>query len=153
MSVTIQEEALTDDIITSLSTLAEEHNDEVGVFPEYQFALDHALYLHLYSHGMLKLFTAIDTETALRIGYIVYIVSPHPHFKEVLIAKEDGLFVNKVYRNGSLGLRLIKYCDDVLKTKYGVTMTMQIATEANDHSAILYRCGYHKIETTYMRRL
>lgn len=147
----IQEEALTLELANELISLATLHNTEVGMFPDKVFSINPEQYVALYTAGLVKTFVA--RQGGIAIGYIIYIVMAHPHFVDTILAKEDGLFVHPAHRTSSIGTRLIKYADNVLMTKYNVDAVSQTATVKFDHSAMLKRLGYEKIETTYMRRL
>ena len=153
MSYNISEEYLSEEKIAELFELAKLHNDEVGEFEGSEFTIDTNMYMQLQDMDIAKAFIARDIETLNAVGYIIYLVMPHPHFKDILIAKEDGLFVDKQHRGSMLGYKLIKYADKVLSDKYGVDAITQTATEKFDHSKMLIKLGYSKIETTYMRRL
>lgn len=153
MSYAINEEYLSEDKIAELLELAKLHNDEVGGFYDKEFSVDPSNYILLQEHNLVRAFIARDIATECAVGYIVYTVTPHPQFIDVLMAKEDALFVERSHRGSMLGVKLIKYADKVLEEKYGVDVLFQTATEAFDHSSIITRLGYSKVETTYMRRL
>ena len=153
MSYSISEEYLSEDKIAELFELAKLHNDEVGEFEDSEFSIDTETYIKLQDMNIAKAFIARDIETFNAVGYIIYLIMAHPHFKDVLIAKEDGLFVYKSHRGSMLGYKLIRYADSVLSDKYGVDAITQTATEKFDHSKMLIKLGYSKIETTYIRRL
>lgn len=152
-SYTISEEYLSEEKANELIELARLHNDEVGGFEDMEFTLNPLVYQSLQEAGILRVFIARDNITECAIGYIVYTVTPHPQFEGITIAKEDALFVERSHRGSMLGLKLIKHGDKVLEDKYNVSALFQTATERFDHSSILKRLGYSKVETTYIRRL
>lgn len=153
MTYCINEEYLSDDKIAELIELAKLHNNEVGEFADKEFFIDIRLYSKLQEDGIIRAFIARDINTECAVGYIVYILMNHPHLANTLIAKEDGLFVDKSHRGSMLGYKLIRYADNILANKYSVDAISQTATEKFDHSNMLIKLGYSKVETTYLRRI
>ncbi len=48
------------------------------------------------------------------IGYSIFFVNTHPHYKDALIALNDVIYLNKLYRRGSAGIKLIKESEKML---------------------------------------
>lgn len=123
--------------------------DEMGHYKgERQINMDWDLYNFLSEAGRLYCFTA--RKEGILIGYGLYMVGPHPHYKEVKFASEDLLYIKKEERG--FGKDFIKWMDEEMK-KDGVTTVTQYVKPWYDFSSMLLRLGYEKAETVYSRRL
>lgn len=80
------------------------HKDRVKLNPHW----DNYACLEATSHHALQIFTARDAGAL--VGYAVFFVQPHPHYRDLLTAHNDLLFVHPQHR-GTTGLRLIRYCE------------------------------------------
>ena len=74
------------------------------------------------------------------------------HYRNVLFAYQDGLFLLKQYRSVGLGKQLIRFCDDQLKA-LGVKVVVQPTKAAHDIGPLLVSLGYTLGEHIYTRRL
>jgi len=149
MSVTIQEEDVTSQLLDELLPLLTAHNDEL-YYDLVPLHIDKDLYCTLAQQGTLRAFIARDGTTIK--GYISYIVSPYINNPAYIMATQNGLFVTKDARNGTLGIKLIKHGDQVLKVD-GVDLVSQFFNVHNNIGSILTRLGYSPSEQIYTRRL
>lgn len=103
-----------------LLPLFEKHYDEVGAFGGIKTGLNiqWAAYAVLEEKGMLHFVTARSGKKL--VGYYVSIIAPHLHFKNILVAENDTLFLRKKYRTGLEGCRLIKYASELVRKKCDV---------------------------------
>ncbi|MBV8666745.1 MAG: GNAT family N-acetyltransferase [Burkholderiaceae bacterium] len=96
-------------------------------------------YAALEKAGLIALFTARDDGQL--VGYSAFIVQPHLHYAETLIAQNDVLFLHPDYRKGMTGIKLIKYSERELKTQ-GVRKIVWHAKMDTVFRKILNRLGY-----------
>lgn len=86
------------------------------------------------------------------VGYQVYIVTPHLHYKSSLTALSDVLYLAPEHRQGTTGIRLMKAAEEAL-VKRGVQKVVQNVKLKNDWGLILERMGYSPIERIYAKML
>ncbi len=150
VGITFCEEAFDDALIEEMTPLLLRHKDEVCVYDDFEFGPNWELYKQMYESNVLHAYTARDD--GVLIGYIVYTVGDNPHYKDVVQADQDVLYLDPDHRGFMLGTRLIKY-GDVELAKLGVTLVVQHVKLAKDFSPILDRIGYMKTKTIHERRL
>lgn len=104
--------------------------------------------------GNLLCCTVRDGETVKDspvIGYSVFFLTWHIHYNTTRIATNDVLYLDKKYRNGGTGIKLIKYSEEQLKV-YGVDKVIwhikfnKKDGDRKDFSPILERLGYEEEE-------
>lgn len=127
-----------------------QHWREIATHQDIELAPDTALYETAADQGTLKVFTA--RSDGQLIGYAVYFANPHPHYRHSLQAMQDILFVRKEFRRGTVGARLIRYCDQAL-AMMGVQVVYQHVKAAHNFGPLLERDGYQLVEHIYSKRL
>ena len=126
------------------------HYEELCVTKEYELEPDYDAYKRLADCNWLRCITCrCDAEL---IGYIVFVVQPHLHYKSCLTAFEDIYYVKKEYRKGRVGLRLFKYAEDVLKQR-GVNRMIMHTKVHMDHSRIFEYLGYKNTDKLFSKML
>lgn len=126
------------------------HYEELSVTKEYELEPDYDAYKRLADCNWLRCITCrCDAEL---IGYIVFVVQPHLHYKSCLTAFEDIYYVKKEYRKGRVGLRLFKYAEDVLKQR-GVNRIIMHTKVHMDHSRIFEYLGYKNTDKLFSKML
>ena len=128
--------------------LFEKHWAEIAHFKDIPLNPDTARYFQLDAAGFMRVFTA-RAEGKL-VGYAVYFVMPHLHFKQSRHATQDVFFIDKEHRG--FGMRFLRWCDEELR-KEGVQVVANAVSEANDYSLVLRRMGYKRSDQMYVRRL
>jgi GNAT superfamily N-acetyltransferase len=76
---------------------------------------DAPLYEHLEAAGQLQILVA--REAGRMVGYMLFIVRPHPHYADVLCGFEDAYFLAPAHRKGWTGIRLIRESMRYLKAR------------------------------------
>ena len=104
-------------------------------------------YRQLDADGKLVIFTARDD--AALIGYAFFFVSRHIHYKSLVVASNDVLFIKKEHRLGMVGVKFLKFCDSNLSMADKIVWHVK---PTPDFSPILHRLGY-KYEDTLMGRI
>ena len=96
-------------------------------------------YKHLCDNELLITITVRD-EGKL-IGYSIFFITNHLHYKSTKYANNDLLFLHPDYRAGMLGLRLIRESEKILKEKKVDKILWHIKFN-KDFRIILHRLGY-----------
>ena len=100
--------------------------------------------------GMLRCITCRSDERL--IGYIIFIVTPHLHYKSCMTAIEDLYFVTKEFRKGRVGIMLFKYAEKVLKER-GVQRIVMHTKVHLDNSKLFEYLGYKMTDKVFSKML
>ena len=120
------------------------HYDEIALHKEsIKLDVDWGKYEGLERNNALRVFTARD-EGRL-IGYSVFFLVWHPHYKSSLFAQNDVLYLSPEHRKGTAGIRLIDFSELRLRADGVLKVIWHVKCE-NDWSPILERKGYRKEE-------
>lgn len=130
--------------------LFEKHYQEIARYKDIPLDPDLDVYEGAEAGGMLRCFTMRDCGEL--VGYALYFVKAHPHYKGSKVATQDVLYVHPAYRKGFAGIRLIRMADERLAAEGVQVVTQHVKTYA-DFGRVLERLGYEAVETIYMRRL
>jgi hypothetical protein len=84
------------------------------------------------------------------IGYSVFEVSTHLHFKQTKFAFNSGLFIAPEHRRGNAAVKLIVESDRLLK-EMGVRKIVYIAPHASPLNKLLVGANYTPTETYYTK--
>lgn len=110
---------------------------------------DYEQYIKLEELGITRSFGA-RTEDGILIGYAVFFVRYHIHYKTILVASCDILFFEKEHRGQ--GLEFIQWCDAQLR-RLGVEVVLHHVKVSHDFSPALMRIGYEPDEIKLTKRL
>ena len=136
--------------IEELKGILPEHYDELCVTKDFPLMPDYEAYGKLYVNDMLRCITV--REDGELIGYAVFIVNPHLHYKTCRTAFEDIYFLKKEYRKGRVGIRLFQFAEDVLK-KDGVHRVIMHTKIHLDNSRLFEYLGYKMTDKLYTKIL
>lgn len=131
-----------------IKPLIEKHWGEVAHFRDIPLDPDWTKYRALDSMGFLAVFTA--REEGKLIGYSIFLVGHHPHFKTSIQANQDILFISPEKRG--FGSHFISWCDQNLKND-GVKVVNIHVNKDHDFGPMLERLGYENVDKIYSRRL
>jgi len=107
-------------------------------------------YKKLYEAGVLLVVTSRYDEKL--VGYSVYIVGESLHYKGLKIAESDAFWLDKEYRKGMTGMKMIKFAEKALKDR-DVDFIMSKVKIHRDIGPVFERMGYSPIETVYSKGL
>lgn len=101
---------LLDDIFPEMADLFTQHYEEIaGHKDKIKLAPDMFRYTEMEKLGKLLICTI--REQGRLIGYSLYFVDTHIHYKHTLFAMNDILFLLPEYRKDGLALKLLAYCE------------------------------------------
>jgi GNAT superfamily N-acetyltransferase len=150
MSLLIYEDVDGLKFIDELEQIFPEHYDELCVTKDFALEPDYDAYRRMAAAGMLRTITCrVDEEL---IGYIVFIIQPHLHYKSCKTAFEDIYYVKKEYRKGRIGIKLFKYAESVLK-EIGVNRIIMHTKIHLDNSRLFEYLGYKHTDKLYTKLL
>jgi hypothetical protein len=139
---TIQRESFWD-ALEGVKSLINAHWEEVALHRgEIQLNPDFSRYQVADSQGRLVIITA--REDGVMVGYSVFILGHHIHYRECLVASNDVIYV-KPEKRGIVGARLIKRSEEILE-KLKVKKIAWHVKPKNDWSGVLSRMGYTQEE-------
>ena len=129
-----------DDVVEDIKPLILEHWNEIALHKDkILLNPDFRRYKLIENSGKLTIITA-RKETEL-VGYSIFFLGEHIHYKHCFVATNDVLFLTKKERKGSCGIRLIKESERILK-ELGAKRLLFHVKPNKDFSPILARCGY-----------
>jgi GNAT superfamily N-acetyltransferase len=106
-------------------------------------------YKSMAEAGLLRIYVAKDEANEI-VGYSVYFVTEHLHYKTVKHALSDMIYIRPTRRG--FGKNFIAWIDEQLKNE-GVVAVYRHATMKNNFRVLLERMGYAAQETLYIKRL
>jgi hypothetical protein len=143
------EEIISEAILEEAKPLFAKHWEEIAHYKDIPLDPDYALYLKVQATGMIRAYSA-RTEDGTLIGYAIYFLKNHFHYKQTLYAQQDVLFFDPEQRGK--GMLFLMWCDEQLK-KLGVKVVSHHVKVAHDFSHALERIGYEKQDIILTKRL
>ena len=127
--ITFQEETYSN-VIEEMKPLVKLQWKEIGVFDKERIPLkpNWEWYQILADKKNLHIITARNNQRL--IGYYVSIITPHIHYMDTLIAENDVLYLQKEYRKGLTGYKLIKFAVEQLKSKVQIIILSMKAKQS-----------------------
>ena len=121
------------------------HQDSIALDPDWP------LYAALAASGTLAVMVARDA--GRMVGYAVYFVRPHLHYRGVTWATSDIFWLAPEARAGMTGLRLFRFAEAALRRRGAVVMhtTHKLAHPAAGR--LLAHLGHTPIERGYSKLL
>jgi GNAT superfamily N-acetyltransferase len=138
------------DFLDELKQIIPLHYDELCVIKEYDLEPDYEAYTKLAEAKMLRCITCRNDKEL--IGYVLFTITPHLHYKSCMTAYEDIYFVKKEYRKGRIGIRLFQYAEKVLKER-GVKRIVFHTKVHLDNSKLFEYLGYKFTDKLYQKLL
>lgn len=136
--------------IEELKEIIPAHYDELCVTKDFPLAPDYEAYGRLYVADMLRCITARDD--AGLVGYAIFIVNPHLHYKTCRTAFEDIYFLKKEHRLGRTGIRLFQFAEEALRAD-GVNRIIMHTKIHMDNSRLFEYLGYKHTDKLYTKIL
>jgi hypothetical protein len=150
MDVSFNQEELNEDLAQELMPLIQAHYQEISFDKSIQLAPDWEFYYTCKDSGMLKIYTARAADTKTLVGYAVFFLRRHPHYRQSIQADQDVLFIDKSKRG--FGRKFIDYCDIELK-KLGVHAVHQHVKASFNFGPMLEELGYSLVDYIYRKTL
>lgn len=141
-------------IVDQLQALAEREYEEVGQKDLASLNVDWARYRALDEAGKLATFIAKRGlgQSGVIVGYAVFIVQTHIHYKDSLVAANSAVYMTPEARAGRLVLKLLRYAEIGLKAQ-GVRKIYYHVKRERDFGRLLNHLGYEDVERMYAKVL
>jgi hypothetical protein len=144
-----QRERLTDSLWAEALPLLFAHWKEVAHYPDLELTPDRDAYAQLEARGLVRVFTA--RRDGLLIGYALFIVTPNLHYKQVLQANQDVVYIQPDQR-GTMPLRFLQFCEDQLFAE-GCDVICQHGKAKHPQLArLLTHMGYDTMDVLHVKR-
>lgn len=109
------------------------YKDSIPLDPDYE------KYETMAQQGRLVIVTARDAGKL--IGYSIFFLVNHMHYKSTLFAVNDVIFMLAEYRKGMAGVKLIKLSEVATKSVGAIKISWHLKPD-HDFRPILERLGY-----------
>lgn len=140
-----------DRVAEEIKMMLPAHWQELAVYKDIPLDPDYDLYRTLDRAGILKIFTArLDSEL---IGYSIFVVKRHPHYRGHSWAMNDIVWVHPSHRSAGVGGAFVLFWDAQFR-HLGVDVVHVNAKVAEP--ALMYclkSCGYATVECGLEKRL
>lgn len=107
---------------------------------------DEDYYLKMADAGRLGIITA--RHRGVLVGYLVWTIAHHPHYKDILCAQDDAHYLHPAYRRGLMGYFLLRKALDALP-RWGVQYCYVREKIGHEHPALMQRLGLEPLDITY----
>ena len=152
IAVLFQQEPFSYKLAAEIEPLLRRHWDEIAHYKDIPLDVDWSAYAAAALQGMLRIYTMRDVDASQLVGYAVYVVKPHLHYRGSMQAMQDVLYLVPEHRNAGGGGALIAFADQLL-AQDGVKVVYHHVKLAHNFGPLLARLGYEPIETVWGRRL
>lgn len=136
--------------LQALEPMFPAHYEELCVTKEFPLEPDYDAYRRIADAGQLVCIVCMDDKEV--VGYIVFIVQPHLHYKSCLTAFEDIYYLKPEYRKGRTGIKMFKFAEDVLKSVKVNRIIMHTKTHM-DNSKLFEYLGYKNSDKLFTKIL
>lgn len=136
--------------LPELQELFPKHYEELCVTKEFPLAPDYDALKALADAKMLKCVVCRKGDEL--VGYILFIVQQHLHYRTCKTAFEDVYYIAPEYRKGRIGIRLFQYAEKVLKNA-GVNRIIMHTKVHLDNSRLFEYLGYKHTDKLYTKIL
>lgn len=150
MGVVYATETLSPELIADASELIQMHREEIAIHEDFDLDPDWESYFTGAMTGVFVVCTARD-EGKL-VGYAAYAIYQNLHFRGLREARQDVLFLHPDYRGRMLGLKLLQFAEEFMKS-INVKLITQHVNVDHDFGPMLERLGYVNTEKIYEKRL
>lgn len=149
MSIYYVHEKMEDSLMDEMEVLWNNHWEEIANYQKkIKLSVDKEWYKEMQDVGLYQTITVRDDGTL--IGYIGFVISTHPHYRDNIFASMDNVFIHKDYRKGTIGIKLFKEAEKLLK-ELGVDIILMRSKVHFDLSKIFEYMDYIPMEKTYSK--
>src|SRR5579863_4926025 len=116
-------EPYSEKLVQEMRPLWAQHDEEI---PQLRMSLDPnlSMYTSAARAGTMRIYTARIAD--LIVGYQVFFVMKHPHRQYSLEANQDILWLDPELRKGFVGIKFMKWADELLRREGVMVIHRQI---------------------------
>lgn len=139
-------------MIDEIRPIFDEHHAELALY-QGDIALDpdYEIYKALEARNSLAIYT-VRLKGEL-VGYAVYFIRPHHHYRTAKWAMSDVILVRKAHRNYGLGGGLFNFLERDLKASGADVIHTMTKTAHPELARLLESRGHAQAEVSYSKRL
>ncbi len=156
-AATFAEERFTD-LREEADGLFRAHWEEASADRSVPLDLDWDVYADLERIGAMMAIT-VRVDGAL-VGYAIYVVMRHLHYRTRSVAHSDAFFLDKRFRQSRIGMRMFRFAEEVLRARGVDDVSARVKLHvkggrrrASDLQPVFRRMGYRPVETLLTKRL
>lgn len=149
MLIECQREAFSRELVAEVAPLLEAHyreiawmQDKIPLDPDYE------KYEAGSANGSIRIFTA--RQRGELIGYAVFFVMQHLHYKTTKWSMNDVLYVAEGRRGYAAGSKLISFAEEELRAD-GVKVIALHIKDVQDWGPLAKRKGFERVESNWMK--
>lgn len=116
--------------------------DKIPLDPDYE------KYAAGAASGAIRIFTA--RQGGMLVGYAVFIVGPHLHYRQTVWAMNDVLYVTQGRRGYAAGTKLLRHAESALKATGAHVVGLHIKDKA-DFGPLAKRLGFERVESNWQK--
>ena len=147
---TIREESA-DEALQAIFSLLPSHYEEVAVNKEHiKLNPDYEAYRNLYEAGNMTIMVARDDRNNAAIGYCIFFLTPHIHYKDKIYANNDIIYVHPNYRHCKLADNMLKMSEERLR-QLGVSVMLLHMKVDHPFDELCLSNGYSEMEKLWYK--
>ena len=136
---------------TDAQPLLEAHWREISAHADIPLKVDLRVYGELEALNQLCIIAA--RTSGRLVGYAVFFVSPHPHYKSSLQAQEDVIYMHPALRGMGHGRELLDATERILRRRGCQMVHHHVKLAHPELGDLLALNGYRAVETIFSKRL
>jgi GNAT superfamily N-acetyltransferase len=136
--------------LPDLKKLIQANYEELCVTKEFPLLPDYDAYERIAKTGNITCIVCVDKDEV--VGYAIFLIQPHLHYKTCLTAFEDIYYLKPEYRKGRTGIKMFKFAEDVLRSA-GVNRIIFHTKIHLDNSKLFEYLGYKHTDKLYSKIL
>ena len=119
------------------------HKEKISLNPDYD------QYLQMEADGSVVAF--IVRKAGVIVGYSIFFLAPHPHYKDNIYANNDIIYIAEEHRRGGMAVSLLQFSEQALRENRGVSVIMVSMKVAYPFDDLMIYLDYGLIERTYSK--
>lgn len=139
------------DVIDQMKPLLDQHWAEIAVYPDIPLEPNYDFYKQADLVGLLRIYTVRQNGDI--IGYSVFCVRPHVHYKNHSWAQNDVIWLHPDHRQQGIAQGLVRFWEDDLRLQGVSVVHVNAKTQHPALSFLLKSCGYNAVEVGFEKRL
>lgn len=132
--------------------LIEQHWREIAVWQDIPLAPNWLAYQQMEDAKALVIYTVRNEENQL-VGYAVFFMRHHIHYKDHIWALNDIVWVHPDYRDGRIGRNLINFWEQDLQSRGVHVVHVNVKTAHPALGYVLKGAKYQTVESGHEKRL
>jgi len=143
-----------DDVRVEIQSLIEMHWEEIAVWQDIPLEPHWDGYYALEKSGNMVVYTVRDDQNDNKlVGYAVFFLRNHIHYKSHILAANDLVWVHPDYRDGKVGRNLVNFWEKDLQSRgvHVVHVNVKVAHPAL--GLVLKWSKYKTVESGHEKRL